>query len=305
MSRLLAPCALALLAALTAPPARALATLEVTTAACTGFIILSIDCEFAPPAQGAGAASSILRTWAEPGGTSSRSASATVADFDHFSAHAEAGIDYTLAPAAAYLSQFIQRRGVAFARFRDSLTATGAVGNGTIRLQWEIDGTNSFVNDAINPLVIFDILNETILKASCGWGTTPTISNDCGSFTFNFEDSGAAHALATFDLPITFGAPAFFLVQFELHAITGFRSFSCDPVCIVDFHGDVDADFSSSGELVSFQLFDGLWNELDASLVQSESGFRYDLVGQNVTEPSLAALAGLLALTLTQRTKRP
>jgi hypothetical protein len=301
MFRRLAPRVLALLALLASPDARALAQLEVTTAACTGFIILSQDCEFLAPSQGAGATSSILRTWIEPGGTSGRSASATVTDFDHFSASAGAGIDYTLGPPAEYPSQLIERRGVAFARIRDSLVAGGAVGTGTIRLQWALDGANSLVNDAINPLVVFDILNQVILNARCDWGATPSLSNGCGAFRFDFEDSGPANAVATFDLPITFGAPIFFLAQFELHAITGFRSFSCDDPCIVDFHGNVDADFSSTGQLVDVQLFDGAGNELDPSLITSESGFRYDLVGQDVPEPLALALAAPLALAAARR----
>jgi hypothetical protein len=304
MSRLLAPVALALLTALAAPDARALAVLSATTAACTGFIIPSIDCEFLAPSEGPGATSSILRTWNEPGGTSGRSASVTVTDFDHFSASAGAGIDYTLAPPAEYLSQFIERRGVGFARFRDSLTASGGTGSGMIRLQWQIDGSNSLVSDAINPQIVFDILNEVRLVMNCSRGSTPTLSADCGSGSVSFEDSGSEQVLATFDLPMVFGAPVFFLVEFQLHAITGFRSFSCDDPCIVDFHGNVDADFASTGQLVDVQLFDGLGNELDPALITSESGFRYDLVGQDVPEPLALALAAPLALAAARR-RRP
>jgi hypothetical protein len=68
-------------------------------------------------------------------------------------------------------------RGIAYARFRDSLVATGATGNGLIRMEWEIEGSNSFVNAGFNPLVITDTYAETRLVAICNSGTG--LSHDC------------------------------------------------------------------------------------------------------------------------------
>jgi hypothetical protein len=115
-------------------------------------------------------------------------------------------------------------------------------------MQWEIEGSNSFVNAGFNPLVITDTYAETRLVAICNSGTG--LSHDCTDGPLVFEDSGPAEGTLTFDIPIVFGASTPYLVALELHALSGFRSF-CETPCIVDYHADVDADFGSTGRLVS------------------------------------------------------
>jgi hypothetical protein len=287
--------ALLLLAALLPESSPALANLETLAAACFGPLpLLPPACVFSPTDSGAGATSSILDTLTGSDGVFGRSASVTITDYDRFSATAGAGIDYSLGPPMEYPSQFFEVRGVALARFRDSLVATGATGNGLVRMRWEIEGSNSFVNDAVNPLVISDIYAETKLVAICNSGTN--LTHVCTDDPLVFEEGGPADGTLTFDIPIVFGASTPYLIALELHAFSGFRSVSCDSPCIVDYHANVEADFGSTGRLVSVQLFDGSSNELSPSLIESESGFDYDIGAPEPGAPMLAAVGALVML---------
>jgi hypothetical protein len=273
----------------------ALAELDTLAGACLGPLPASTtNCVFSrTPGPPAVATSSVSDTVTGTGIQIGRSASVTITDYGHFSATAGAGMDYTLAPEDTYGPQWQEARGIAYARFRDSLTATGAVGNGLIRMRWEIEGSNSFVNAGVNPLVITDVYAETRLVAICNSGTP--LSHDCSSETLVFETNGPAAGTLTFDIPIVFGTPTGYLIALELHAFSGFRSANCDTPCIVDFHADVDADFGSTGRLVAVQLFDGASNELSPSSIASESGFDYDI---GAPEPGSALLTGVGALVL-------
>jgi hypothetical protein len=297
----LACCAFLLLGELLPASSRALASLETLAAACLGPLPASTtNCLFSATDSGPGANSSIVSTLTGSEGQFGREAAVTITDYDRFSASAGAGIDYTLGPPMEYISQWFEVRGIAYARFRDSLTATGATGNGLIRMRWEIDGSNIFTNDSINPVVISDIYAETQLVAICNSGAG--LSHDCTDGPLVFEDGGPAEGTLTFDIPIVFGVSTPYLIALELRALSGFRSFSCDEPCIVDFHANTQADFSSTGRLVSVQLFDGSSNELPASLIESESAFDYDIAAP---EPGHALLTAAGALVLLAMRRRP
>jgi hypothetical protein len=284
-----------LLAAFLPVRSGALASLDTLAAACLGPLPASTtNCVFSqPPGSPAVPTSSIQNTLTGSFGQMGRAASVTIADYGRFAATAEAGMDYTLAPPDEYGSQWQEVRGIAYARFRDVLTAGGATGNGLIRMRWEIEGSNSFTNDAVNPLVISAIYAESRLVAICNSGTG--LSHDCTSDTLVFEDDGPAAGELVFDIPIVFGVSTPYLIALELHALSGFRSTSCKTPCIVDFHADVDADFGSTGRLVSVQLFDGASNELSPSLIESESQFDYDI---SAPEPGHALLTAVGTLVL-------
>jgi hypothetical protein len=296
-----ASCALLLLGQLLPVSSGALATLETQAFACLGPLPISMtNCQFSTRNLGAGATASISNTLTSSEGQFGRSASVTITDYDRFSATAQAGIDYTLGPADLYPSRFFDARGIALAVFRDSLTATGATGSGLIRMNWQIDGSNSFANDGVNPLVIGEIRGETRIVANCNSGTS--LSHVCNDGPLVFEDGGPANETLTFDIPIVFGASTPYLIALELHALRGFSSFSCETPCIVDFHGNTEADFGSTGRLVSVQLFDASSNELSPSLIQSESGFDYAI---GAPEPGSVLLTAVGAFVLLAARRRP
>jgi hypothetical protein len=295
MRRRWACLALLLLGACLPASSGALANLETLAAACLGPLPVSTtNCTFDGPHPGA---SSIASTLPGDNGTFGREAAVTITNYGLFSASAGAGIDYA-SDLQAFPSQWFEARGIAYARFRDTLTATGATGSGLIRMRWEIDGTNIITIDATNPLVISDTYGEIRMVAICGSG--PGYLQDCTDGPLVFTNGGAVAETLTFDIPITFGAPAPYLIALELHALSGFRSFSCDE-CIVDYHANTDADWSSTGRLVSVQLFDGASNELSPTLIESESGFDYAI---GAPEPGHALLTAVGALVLLAARRR-
>ena len=294
--------ALLLLGVLLPEGSGALANLETQTAACLGPLpLLPPNCIFSSTDSGPGAHSSILSNLTGSEGQFGRSAAVTIVDYDQFSATAGAGMDYTLGPALPYPSQWWEVRGVALARFRDALVATGATGNGLIRMRWEVEGSNTFTNAGVNPLVISDIYAETKLVAICNSGMN--LTHVCTDDPLVFETGGPAAETLTFDIPIVFGVSTPYLIALELHAFSGFRSVSCDSPCIVDYHANVEADFGSTGRLVSVQLFDGSSNELSPGLIESESGFDYDISAPEPGSPILAAVGALVMLAARWRTR--
>ena len=58
----------------------------------------------------------------------------------------------------------------------------------------------------------------------------------------------------------------------------------------------MEADFGSTGRLVSVQLFDGSSNELSPCLIESESGFDYDISAPEPGSPMLAAVGAVVLI---------
>jgi hypothetical protein len=282
-----------------APGAGALTSLESQSRSCWTAAAPPV-CEYdgVPPESGPGASTSILRTIGSGATTWQGSAAMTVTDYDLFSASAGGSMDYTLGPADEYPSQNRSSWGLAFTRIRDVLTATGAAGAGTIRMQWRVRGTNDIRNDSVDPLVVFDITREVTLDFRCY--IDPNFDPDCGNPVLVFEDSGPFDELLTFDLPIAFGVPVPYAFWVEFSARSGFLSSSCLTPCVVDFHGSSTADLSA--ELVAVELRDGVGTLLDPSGISSESGFRYDLV--SAPEPSGGAAAASALLVALARFRR-
>jgi hypothetical protein len=93
----------------------------------------------------------------------------------------------------------------------------------------------------------------------------------------------------------------------EIDLIADFGYSAANPCagtigCVTTFRGHASGSFGATGTLVDAQLFDAGGSELDPSLIQSESGFRYDLVG--VPEPSVIALAATGMLVAVGRRHR-
>jgi hypothetical protein len=256
------------------------------------------DCQSAPVDFGPGASTSISRVIPVPGGNLGGSAAMAVADFDEFGARARASIDYSPGSAAPSVVHGVNGR--AFASIVDTLTVAGS-GSGTVRMQWSLTGANDIGFVGSNN--ILRVIASNQIRLDCFSNVGATFLN-CNDALFIWDTAGVVSELVTIDVPILFGTPTTWTMEVLLVAGISVVFDDC-LTCVALFSGRADADFGSTGTLVDVQLFDAVGNELDPSLIQAESGFRYDLVGQDVPEPLALAWMALAALGLRALATRP
>jgi hypothetical protein len=191
--------------------------------------------------------------------------------------------------------------GRVFVELRDVLTVSGGSGVGTVRMQWTITGGVDIGFVGSDSVLV--VTTPTQLMLNCFSQAGASILN-CNDTTLQFSSSQQVDQLVTVDVQVLFGTPTQWILEARLASGIFFQTDECTN-CVVDFHGRANADFSSTATLVDVQLFDGVGNELDPSLIQAESGFRYDLVGQDVPEPLATAWAALAVLGLRAAARRP
>jgi hypothetical protein len=124
------------------------------------------------------------------------------------------------------------------------------------------------------------------LVFNCSGNTT------CATQRLVWTQNELVDEIVSLDVPFSFGNAIQLTVAITLVAGTGVNTTFADSVV---WQGASLADFASTGVLQDVVLLDANGNPLDESGIQAESGFRYDLVGQNVPEP-LAAVGVPLAL---------
>jgi hypothetical protein len=275
---------LALAVLLLAQSAHAITQLFALTRSCFT-ITAGTTCDFAPMESGPGASSSIDRLY---GGNFLTHAGLVVPDWDSFGANVRASADYA-DPFGAFA---LSATGRTTARYRDTLTVSGGTGSGSLRFTWHVEGSNT-IEWAASP----DITNVTAnvtLDILCVSGT-----RQCFSPHHAWTTSGVIDETIIVDIPILFGVPTETLQEIDLAANFGYATGNpCTGACITTLIGSVTGSFGATGTLIDVQVFDSGGFELAPSLIQSESGFRYDLV----PEPSVMALAG--AAVLLNRVRR-
>jgi hypothetical protein len=241
----------------------------------------------------------------------SASGSAVADEYDHFSLTASAGSSISWADPFGFSSY---ATGQSSAAFQDTITASGATGAGTLRLLWQISGTNSIAWSASGPMIdvggdiALDVTCASSVRASgrvydCGRGG-PNPNDPGYQPWFSTTTSGAVNGAVWAELPIVFGQAVDTYVSFGLSAKLGLTSETCEG-CIAALDGFSRADFGSTGRLRGVQLLDASGNLLDLSNIESASGFRYDLVGAAAAVPEPVttgtSLLGLGALLLLSR----
>lgn len=287
----LACAALALAVLLPASGAHAITQLTALTRSCFR-ITAGEQCDFAPMESGPGASSSIDRLY---GGDFLTHAGLTVPDWDSFGANVRASADYA-DPFGAFA---LSATGRTTARYRDTLTVGGGSGSGRVRFTWHIEGSNEIEWVASNDIT--NVTANVTLDFLCFAGPT----RPCDSPHRVFTTSGVVDETITVDIPITFGTPSETFLEIDLAANFGYATGNpCAGTsgCVTSLVGLARGSFGATGTLVDVQLFDGSGFELAPSLIQSESQFRYDLVG--LPEPSLAALLALVAAVVSVRRAR-
>jgi hypothetical protein len=295
MLRGLGPCSFALLALLLAGEAAATIIAEARGCYSNSFAQQCLT----DSDSGAGAMASAVQNLPIPGGIFGGQAGMAVADFDQWGADARASIDYVSGPPDLYGVIFHAAGARALAELSDTLLVTGAVGSGTVRMQWEITGGNDIGFVGSDPVLVVNARTDLVLECFAQSGASFL---NCPDHQFTWMASGVVGELVTVDVPIVFGTPLVWTFQIRLAAGLSFQSEACTEACVTAFQGHADADFSSTGDLINVQLFDGSFTELDPGLIQAQSGFRYDLVGSSVPEP--LALVGVGPLLLAARLRR-
>jgi hypothetical protein len=259
-------------------------------------VCYTVGCYNGLPGSGPGATSSLSYDFsANPDWVFQASGGMTVSNFDHFAARAEANIDYNL-PLGEHIAVGHSTGGQGSADLFDTLLVSGGMGSGTVRMQWAITGANDIAyigTDNVVPQA------DIVLSLEC-FASAQGQALNCPDANFSWTTAGFVDELVTIDVPILFGVPVDWNFLVRLTARIGFGADAC-TFCVTSFQGRSIADFGSSGQLVDVQLLDGAGNLLDPSGIQADSGFRYDLVGQSVPEPSLLALAAPLALAAARR----
>lgn len=275
---------------LLAGEASALSLLQSVSRACSGQ-----TCEFTPVTQGAGASTDILRTYTQTTGPNTyafqASAATTVFGYDHWAveAHAtgDAHLTFTI-PGGAGPSASAGGE----AHLLDSVIATGATGAGTLRMIWRVTGSVDVGWSSSDPS---GMPSPSPVQLVFGCSAGPAV---CPGPRFGWTASAAIDETVNIDIPVTFGSAVQYHVSMTLVAGTGVNATFADEITWSGFsHGD----FASTGVLQQVLLLDAFGNVLDPAGIESESGFRYDLVGQNVPEPSRAALGLAVALALAGR----
>jgi hypothetical protein len=279
---------LALATALHATGAYAITQLTALTRSCLT-VTAGTQCDFAPMESGPGASSSIDR----PYGEFLTHAGLTVPDWDSFGANARASADYA-DPFGVFAQSVLGRT---TARYRDTLTVGGGSGSGRVRFTWHIEGENDIAWTASPDIT--NVTAQVTLDFLCF--AAPT--QPCFSPHRAWTTSGVIDETITIDIPITFGVPSETFLEIDLAAAFGFATGNpCTGGCVTSLIGSVEGRFGATGTLTDVQIFDAGGGELDPSLIQSESGFRYDLVG--LPEPSLAVLLGFVAAAASVRRAR-
>jgi hypothetical protein len=120
----------------------------------------------------------------------------------------------------------------------------------------------------------------------------------CPTTRFAWTQNELVDEIVNIDIPIVFGSSVQYNFSITLVAGTGVNTIFADTVV---WQGASLANFGSTGVLQDVVLLDASGNPLDESGITSESGFRYDLVGQDVPEPLALALAAPLALAAARR----
>lgn len=296
--------ALALLVSVLAIPgvdASALALLQSTSGACIG----PSTCDFSAAETGPGAATSLQRAYTSTTGPNTydfhASGAMTIGDYDRFAASAtasgQANLDFTI-PGGAGPST----RGFGRADLFDALLVPGA-GFGTLRMVWRVTGSLDVgwaTSDALNT----DPLSAVQLVFSCAAQVRGSaIPLGCPDPSFLWRTSGPVDEVVLIDIPLVFGSLIDYALTITLLASTGVGTTWSDSIA---FNGNAVGDFASTGVLEDVLLLDAAGGLLDASLIQAESLFRYDLVGQTAPEPAAGLLAGggLLVLGLARRARR-
>jgi hypothetical protein len=215
----------------------------------------------------------------------------TVGDYDVLGARARASMDFAEPLGAPFVFHGLSGR--AYAETVDTLTASGAVGAGTVRMTWSITGGNDIGYVGSDSVDIPTARTNLRLDCFAQIGASFVL---CPDAAFEWPMSGGVNELVTIDVPIQFGVPTVVTYQIALSATLSVRFDGCLD-CAALFSGRSEADFDSTLRLVAVELRDGGGNPLDASGIASESGFAY----HQVPEPALAPFAACAALALARR----
>jgi hypothetical protein len=272
-----------LLALLAMPRAsEAVPYLSATVAAC-----INGGCEFLPQEFGAGATTSILRTWQSPNQYLFQAEAAlTLFDYDGFSAYSRASGDAHLQNGTSGAGG-IASNSFGRAIIRDAITVAGPAGSGTFRLVWQITGSTE-MGYSTTDLAQTNPLAGVQIGYECA-AFTGAAGSFCGTGSFQYMANTVVDETLTFDVPITFNVAKEYQLTFTVGASTGTGNTFNFPL---QFLGHAIGDFSSTGTLIDAAVFDAFGTPLDESGITSGAGFRYDLVGQAVPEPPLALVLG-------------
>jgi hypothetical protein len=237
------------------------------------------QCDFAPMGSGPGASSSIDRQY----GSFLTHADLTIPDWDSFGTDVRASADYV----EEFAVPFANATARTLARFRDTLTVSGGSGTGSVRLSWHVEGSTTIEWQASQDIT--NVTARVMVDFLCFSG--PGSTRPCSSPHREWTANAAIDEVITVDIPIVFGQPSETFLEIDLRADFGFSRPLCPGPCLTSLIGAADGSFGATGTLIDVQLFDSAGTELDPSLIQAESSFRYDLVG--VPEPSLVGLVGV------------
>lgn len=282
-----ARCLLLLAGLIAAHPAHAITQLHAQARSCFG--ISFPQCDFTPADPGPGATASIdrLRNYTSAGDPFTTHASLVVPDWDSFGAN----VSVTGQFADPFGTFGISETARTTARYRDTVTVSDGNGAGRVHMVWHIEGSNAISFQA--GVEVTSVTARVALDFLCFGGPT----QPCFSPHREWTTDGTVDELIAVDIPITFNSPSETFLEIDLQANLGFTATTCNGTCLINFLGSVNGSFGATGTLVDYRVFDSGGNEIDPSHIQSESGFRYDLVG--VPEPSLALLAlAAVALSL-------
>jgi hypothetical protein len=198
----------------------------------------------------------------------------TVFGYDHWAATAEAtgsaNLTFTIPGGAG---PGVTASGDGY--LTDSILITGGTGTGTLRMVWHVTGSVGVSWSSSDPLGS-PSPSPVQLVFNCSGNTT------CATQRLFWTQNELVDEIVSLDIPFTFGNAIQLTVSISVVAGTGVNTIFADSIV---WQGASLADFGSTGVLQDVVLLDAAGNPLDESGIQAESGFRYDLVGQDVPEP--------------------
>lgn len=270
------------------------ATLLSTSRACYSNGVAPA-CSDATPETGPGATSNIVYTAPFPGGQFQASGAMTVTNHGLLGARARASIEFVAPEGAPFV--FHGLTGSGYAETVDTLTASGGVGAGTVRMLWSIQGGNDMGYVGSESVAVPTVATNLNVQCFAQIGANFVA---CPDAQFEWLTSGGVDEQFAIDVPIQFGTPTVVTYQIRLTAAISVLFDDCLD-CLASFQGRSDA-VGSTLRLVGVELLDSGGNPLDASGIASESGFAYHLVPEPEHAP-LAALATLAVVAFRARAR--
>jgi hypothetical protein len=260
-------------------------------------------CEFSPTLFGPGAATSIDRTInqeLDPGFLGLQNhAAMTVVNYDRFATNVQSTGALQDYPSGTPGTTGPNNNANARAIISDAVNVSGATGVGTMRLSWRLTGGVDVGWSITGPVSDIDHA-QVRFTIGCTANTNPPTLPGCGAATTRaWNGPTTVDEIFNVDIPIRFDSTVQYILTATAQSATGTGVITGDGLISMQAHAL--GSFGSTGTLVAVQILDAGGQLVSGSTIQSESGFRYDLV---VPEPNQLPLLAVGVLTLLAARRR-